>query len=204
MEHTWLSKKRLLLGLLVAALAFVLVACGGQPQAAVDTSEGDQAPATTESVTWSMESDCASCHQSQAATTDDEKCLAGFHVKQESARCVTCHTDEAGLASVHENASVAPVEVKRLKSTAVEDETCLGCHGPRESLVEKTVDSVVLQDHKGLVVNPHDMPDVAGHEGEGSCGSCHISHSDEPVEEVSEQYCFSCHHEEVFECGTCH
>lgn len=129
--------------------------------------------------------------------------LSGFHADKNQMDCASCHTDTSGLEKVHEGAAAGEVEVKRLKKTAIEDSTCLSCHD-QETLKTLVSEESYPQDINGLKVNPHDMPVTAGHEGEGSCISCHEGHGEEPIAETSEKYCFSCHHEEVFQCGTCH
>lgn len=202
--ETRFQKKPLLIASVLVVMAALLSACGAEPNQ--NTTEGkkddDSSPAIE--VAWSMESDCATCHQSQGSTMEDTQCMAGQHAAEASATCISCHTDESALQKVHENAPAGSVEVKMLKKTSIDEATCLSCHDSKESLAEKTADSTVLQDHNGLVVNPHAMPDTPGHEGEGSCNSCHKAHDGESAQELAPEYCFSCHHEEVFECGTCH
>lgn len=36
------------------------------------------------------------------------------------------------------------------------------------------------------------------------CMSCHKMHSDKSVEKVAADKCTDCHHENVYECYTCH
>lgn len=115
--------------------------------------------------------------------------------------CVACHDDEQ-LAELHEGATVDDKMPKKLKKTEVSEELCLTCHDS-EQLAEATADRTILTDDDGTVVNPHDLPDVSDHDPI-TCISCHVVHGDETVEETAPAKCLSCHHENVYECGTCH
>ena len=62
-----------------------------------------------------------------------------------------------------------------------------------------------LTDDEGTVVNPHDVPANADHEGAGiSCSSCHKVHTAEGAAQTAPTVCKNCHHHGVYECGTCH
>lgn len=117
--------------------------------------------------------------------------------------CLSCHTDEATLATVHEGVTADKKIPKRLKQTSVGADTCLACH-KQEDIREATANSEVLTDDHGTVVNPHDVMELtASHEGL-ACASCHNPHNDASIAEAAQQTCQGCHHENVYECGTCH
>lgn len=136
---------------------------------------------------------------------DEASTLASTHV---GIACVTCHSDEKGLTEAHKDAT-GPKQVRRLSYTYVETETCLSCHGSWEDLAEKTADCTLLTDSQGTVVNPHAAPQthIAGVDGEKpylSCYQCHDMHGTKTVEEQATYTCQGCHHENVYECHTCH
>lgn len=91
-------------------------------------------------------------------------------------------------------------------------EECLDCHGPFDSLREKTEDWVTSS---GVAVNPHITfdrnnqaePHASG-EGIIPCTQCHEPHPlpvTDPVPEADIQTCMSCHHTGTFRpCSQCH
>ena len=165
------------------------------PEASVDA-------ASSQTFGWSVDSDCSPCHVKQAeSATDASYQLCTSH---SSLSCISCHTDEEGLAQAH--ADVRPEDTKgakKLKKTAVDDALCLSCHyETREALVEATAD-VQLADSEGTARNPHDTGGVAEHEGI-ACSDCHTLHADDDVRDVALKQCQSCHHAGVFACYTCH
>ena len=136
---------------------------------------------------------------------DETSTLASTHA---GIACSTCHNDEKGLAEAHKDAT-GPKQVRRLSYTYVETETCLSCHGSWEDLAEKTADCTILTDNQGTVVNPHAAPEthIAGADGEKpylSCYQCHDMHGTKTVAEQATYTCQGCHHENVYECHTCH
>ena len=103
---------------------------------------------------------------------------------------------------------------KKLKNTAVSEETCLtsGCHSMDE-LVAATASSTVLTDSNGTVKNPHEMlideNHIANSNADLACSSCHKMHEEngaesQAVAESAQAKCTGCHHQNVYECGTCH
>lgn len=200
------AKTRILLGTCLAMFLVLSFTAGCAPQegggSSASTDGGDTSASSAE-FTWTADADCSVCHTKEGESLGSTACLAGFHANENQATCSSCHTDESGLQKVHEGALAGAVEVKRLKKTEVEEATCLSCHD-QEALKTVVSEESYPEDINGLKVNPHDMPQTPGHDGEGSCISCHEGHRDTPATETSEQYCFSCHHEDVFECGTCH
>lgn len=202
----------------------------------------------SDKVEWSLEADCASCHEKQAASFEsvgvegkgdskaevekvdgaeskadvnkatsaasdknadgEAKAVEPLAVTHAGVMCATCHNDEEKLAEAHENAT-GPKLVRRLKYTYVETQTCLACHDSWESLAEKTKDCTMLADKRGTVVNPHAAPatHTQGTETEKAyvaCYMCHDMHGTDSVEEQADYTCQGCHHEDVYECHTCH
>ena len=153
--------------------------------------EGDEAAET--------ESEEANTEEEGDGATDAESETA---VAAGDATCSMCHTDADALAETHENAEDLTALPKRL-SKKIEDETCLTCHGSKEALAEATADSDVLTDTNGTTVNPHALPETASHESI-KCVDCHRVHTDKDPAETANQKCMSCHHQNVYECYTCH
>lgn len=73
----------------------------------------------------------------------------------------------------------------------------------RSALIAATADSTVLTDENGTTVNPHDLPAVEDH-ASVNCIDCHKGHTDDALEVSAMKACVLCHHENVFECYTCH
>ncbi len=167
-------------------------------------SEGAGTESTQVAFAWSYESTCSQCHQKEDGSMDDASCLAATHAA-EGATCATCHTDESGLASAHENATpdAAKKRATKLRSTTIDEPACLSCHGSYEDLATKTANLTLLTDSEGTTVNPHAMPENEDH-ASTDCASCHVMHDSEPTEESAPEYCESCHHAGVYSCHTCH
>lgn len=198
-----LRKKLLLSILLVVGSISMVAGCTAQEtdsqsnvSASEESSSGDSATSTV--VEWSLDSDCALCHSTAAASLESES-----HAGHSDLDCATCHTDTAGLEGVHENVSTVFDGTSGLKVTEITEETCLSCHGSIEALAELTADSTALTDEEGTVVNPHDLPQVDQHDS-FVCTTCHNEHSDVDVTKNAYNQCVGCHHDNVFECGTCH
>lgn len=167
---------------------------------------GACAPQTVDSgdgalVSWSPDADCITCHTEQGSSYADTACTASKHATLD---CTSCHEADDELTSVHEGVTSEDKMPKKISKTEVSDETCLSCHGSYEELATKTADYVDLVDINDTAVNPHDLPETEEH-GERVCGDCHKMHEpDQDMAKSSMQYCRSCHHEDVFECNTCH
>lgn len=185
----------------VAAGVLIVAACmaaGCAPQSAQSgDSSGKGADAATQ-VAWTPDMDCASCHATEEASASDANCLASKHP---AATCESCHGTADSLADAHANASATAEMPKKLsKEHAVSEETCLSCHSSWDDLAAKTTDITTFTDSHGTTVNPHAM-DRTGDHSSITCASCHTVHQ---AEEDQKQLCLSCHHEDVFECRTCH
>lgn len=186
--------------------ALALFACA--PSVSVDPADqngetvGGDVPAAQ--VEWSIDSDCAACHTEEAASMEDATLLASGHAAFD---CVTCHA-EADIASSHQGVTAPPDEdqqlaIKKAGRTMGTIDFCLQCHGTLEELAEKTTDVTLVKDSNGTVVNPHAIPENAAHEEDGvqQCYNCHRLHNTSPSPTTN---CNTCHHQGVFECGTCH
>lgn len=90
-----------------------------------------------------------------------------------------------------------------LSATTVSQDVCLGCH-EKARLAEAAVGVAVLTDSNGTVVNPHDLPANDDHAKNVSCVSCHKGHDTEAVDQTAPAVCLGCHHQDVYQCGTCH
>lgn len=182
-----------------------IVGCAPQQQAAAPADD-EASRADAVQVAWSTGSDCESCHTTEAASRKDATSLHAAHA---DSTCVSCHDDEEGLATAHKKYQTGN-PASKLKKTDVASSSCLvsGCHDQAE-LVQATADETVLTDTKGTVVNPHDLPVHEDHTEGVTCASCHKMHgtgtSDvDAVYQASKATCLSCHHNEVYECHTCH
>jgi hypothetical protein len=167
-----------------------------EASAATDV-KSESAGADVASFDWAS-SDCASCHvegQDDAATS-----LASSHIAL-GVSCTSCHTDEATLEEIHASVDSSSKTPKRLKETTVESDSCTaaGCHDDQDALAEATADVTLLTDEEGVTVNPHALPDTESH-ASITCGECHGGHAEADPQGV----CLSCHHENVYQCGTCH
>ena len=151
---------------------------------------------------FSMDADCAACHSKAAEKMADKGYIGELH---QNLDCVFCHDNEAELTAAHAEKYSAKQasRVVALNKTTVDEAVCLSCHGDRETLVEGTADATVLTDSKGTTVNPHDLPDIDKH-ANITCGSCHKMHDDKTSDEAATNTCLNCHHDNVYECYTCH
>lgn len=202
-----LKKKHLLLIFLLATMVFVLYITGCVPKTVDSESRGDEgitADASDMAIDWSPESNCASCHSSEAGSLSNAATAAGIHSAQRL-NCISCHTDADGtLMKVHEKVEAGQTTAKSLRRTAVASETCTvsGCHDDPALRVKATDGLDAFQDSNGLVVNPHELPDTKEHTSI-NCSNCHSGHA--PMQDDKLMLaCTSCHHAGVFECGTCH
>jgi Zn finger protein HypA/HybF involved in hydrogenase expression len=62
----------------------------------------------------------------------------------------------------------------------------------------------VLTDSEGTTVNPHELPTNEKH-ADITCSSCHKMHNSiSDIPKKAKATCATCHHKDVYECGTCH
>jgi len=178
-------------------VALALAACApNQGSSSPAGSTGDPAAA----VAWSIDVDCGTCHIAEQASYGQPDCLAGKHA---DSSCLSCHVDAAALEGIHDNKASTDKMPSRLKKTEVLDATCLACHyGTKEALAANTP-GVKVTDENGTAVNPHDLPATDEH-GRIVCGNCHVPHEAAPTQTQAETKCTTCHHQNVYECHTCH
>ena len=162
--------------------------------------EAQTAGPSDELLAWADETDCASCHEVPAKSLENETCAASLHTAL-GLGCTDCHADDA-LIDIHGKMKPNAKVPTKLKKSDLSVETCAACHSS-EALVEATDDSSALTDSEGTVVNPHDIPDVKEHK-DISCQSCHKMHAESKPASMAPTLCQDCHHEDVYECYTCH
>ena len=169
-------------------------------------SQTEQATATEktgpseELLAWADGKECGSCHEAQLASTEDEELGASMHTLLKLA-CVDCHADDA-LIELHEKAKPDAKAPTKLKKSTLDYALCSTCHTP-EALSKIGAESTALTDSEGTVVNPHEVPDVKDHK-KIQCQSCHKMHSASKPASTAPTLCQDCHHEDVYECYTCH
>lgn len=150
-------------------------------------------------VDWTPDSKCASCHDTEVASTTNE-CLAAKH---SDTSCADCHTDNAALVEAHVDLVHALREKppRSLESTNVPQSLCISCHDT-QTISVATVG--VLVDEEGARFNPHNIPASESHSAI-TCNDCHKMHAVKPALEASADSCGSCHHEGIYRaCITCH
>lgn len=190
---------------MVACLSLAMLA-GCSPKQSDGASADSSASAQQQGdFTFSMDSDCMTCHETQAQASADSNCFLVATDQHSSLTCTSCHDDESGLTKAHDGVKYGDKEPKRLKSTTTDSDECISCHGSYEELAAKTADSTVLTDSKGTTVNPHEVVGLNDKHSESiECTSCHQPHSGETAAEGASDTCLSCHHTGVYECYTCH
>lgn len=157
---------------------------------------GSQSPGD-EPIAW-MEADCALCHEEQSDTAVNGKTgFAKVHSEQ-NMTCTECHNNLDDLNKSHDGVTMESKKPKKLDHDM--SQSCIDCHGTLEEMAAITSESETLVDKNGTTANPHDIPDTPSHETP-SCTECHGEHEEK---DALEDYCFSCHHAQVFECNTCH
>lgn len=199
------SKSKGLIACIVvcAMAASCLWACASQKDAGGGSGVPAGSSAENATVAWSFDDDCGACHAAQAGSMEDSGCLASLHAEAGNT-CQTCHSDQEGLAAVHEEASAdGAKKLTKLRKTSIDQDACLACHGGYEELAAKTADSTFLTDAEGTVVNPHALPPKEDH-ANITCADCHAMHTDASSSELAPEFCISCHHANVYACHTCH
>lgn len=185
----------------IAATTLGLTAC--QPQSSGDGGASSAIGESGELIAWSPDVDCSLCHVIEGETAEDTATLCGFHAAL-GQQCSSCHDDEQTLTTIHEGATQdSAAAVKKLRKSDVSESTCESCHGSLDTIAAETEGTAVLEDERGTKVNPHALPSSSNHDAI-SCSDCHKGHDAEPTTETAYTVCLSCHHEDVFECGTCH
>lgn len=186
------------IGLLAGVGALSMAGCAPQQ------SEGPTAEASEQAglaFTWTADADCSTCHTVEGDSLTNTACeISASHG---TLACVSCHTDEAGLQTVHGDVDMNDYKApKKLKKTEVSKEACLSCHDLSDAAAA-TADLTVLTDDNGTTVNPHEMPGNDEH-AKLTCAKCHTMHEEGTPQDTATQVCASCHHAGVYECYTCH
>lgn len=195
-----------------AALCLVCFSCAPAPSAPASSDEpkgadtaAEDAPTTpADASMWSMDIDCGVCHQDKQASTEDSSLRACTHATQAGATCITCHSDESTLSTVHQDATAEGPMPKKLKKTTVDAQTCQasGCHDmSADEFKALTADVTELVDSNGTMVNPHEVMGLTAGHADIKCSDCHSEHK---VDAGAATTCISCHHAGVYECNTCH
>lgn len=177
------ARRAIILAGCTIAVCAIFIGC--QPSPATEVEKG-----------WSASSNCISCHDDQLSHQTE------WH---NAIECISCHNDEESLSKVHSDGYENKKAPIRLKQTSVDEETCTGCHDNYEQLAVLTADSTACTDSQGKTVNPHEAKYLtASHEAAITCAGCHEEHTDKQVTDSAPQVCITCHHQKVYECGTCH
>lgn len=194
----------LVLLVFMVVLVLALAACAPRQAATGEADGSDEGEQALNVPVWSLASKCINCHSMEADSADDSSTLYGFHVSTGSEEpCITCHNEEELLIKVHKTYYASTPSVEGLTKTQVSSEQCLSCHSLDE-IARTTSEVILLTDINGKVVNPHQLPQGSDHESI-NCSDCHKMHTDKTLlPETAMGVCVSCHHEKVFECGTCH
>lgn len=207
-----MNKKLCLCALLVGiAVVAGLVGCGREIIASTNGSTPFKGVMATEATPkdkvkfkLTEDSECDACHALEVASGQNENCLAG-NPDHKDVKCLDCHVKDRPLEAAHRKLSADSEEAKGLKRTTVADETCLtsDCHVAEEVLAETPEDAMLVDDN-GTAVNPHDIHNVGQSHGDIQCSECHVTHKEGETLKSAQDMCKSCHHENVYECGTCH
>lgn len=192
--------------LVLTAALWSLVGCA--PKEAPAPSERDEAseasPLDGQPANWSMDSGCAICHKTEAASELDDACPQGVAHKAEGVTCIECHTEADTLATAHADVKLGDEPASKVTVETVDPATCESCHGTLEEVAALTTGSTALTDDNGTTVNPHARPSNEKHDANPlTCTDCHNNHSTDLAKDA-QKYCAQCHHRGVYECGTCH
>lgn len=167
---------------------------------------------------------CLACHTDiegmekghDGVTTDDTagpKRLKKSEVP--SSACLSCHQVSDGIVSegawaqaqedngAIEKDSVAEATVDLPADDEADSEETSEIPAIPAYSATATADVTVLTDENGTTVNPHDLPVNKSHDTI-VCATCHTMHDDAPLEETAAEACTKCHHDNVYECFTCH
>lgn len=163
---------------------------------------------------------CVSCHTDEEGlieghakvTTDETKSPKRLKKSEVTADgCLTCHQVTDGVVpadawAIQEDGDDAELttetEASQEEATEEEDAATAALAIPAYS-AEATADIDYLVDANGTMVNPHDLPVNKSH-ATITCATCHAMHDDTTLEETAVKACIKCHHDNVYECFTCH
>lgn len=171
---------------------------------------------------------CSTCHSDEKILSDVHKGVDASSTlpkklkkaKVDVETCLACHggpvttPDRAAAEKAAGDKGTADAKVPAEKDADPKADAAVKDSGSKDSdsadknagwevLAALTADSEALVDAEGTVVNPHALPEGAGHEAI-SCTDCHKVHTEADPVKTATAKCRSCHHEDVFECYTCH
>jgi hypothetical protein len=148
---------------------------------------------------------CSDCHEERASAharhAGSNNCLDCHHAHEPaSAAKVVCASCHAQAAQPHPPAHDACLNCHEPHGFAASDSTCIGCHGPKTTLVDREVPAhrVCTNCHA-----PHAPGHASGaclrchqevqprHGNAQACVTCHLPHGDDPVAVAAT--CTSCH-----------
>ncbi|HIW76000.1 MULTISPECIES: cytochrome c3 family protein [Gordonibacter] len=193
--------------LLLAVALGSVVGCSpkqaGDGEAPAKQSQKED-PMATQTVDWTMDIDCKTCHTTEAGTMTD----AAYPQAMEHGdmQCSQCHTEEATLKTAHEGVTYADKPASKATVVTVDAQTCQdpACHGTLADMAVITADNTNFKDDKGAVQNPHEYASNEQHDANvPTCTDCHKIHT-KNVQKDAMKWCAQCHHQGVFQCGTCH
>lgn len=155
---------------------------------------------------------CTSCHvdeegliQGHAKVTVNDikspKRLKKSEVASET--CLACHQATDGVVpsqawAAEEGAGDSGSDVTDIKGEEATEKAGASAYSS-----STTTNIDYLTDINGTTVNPHELPINKSHATIG-CATCHALHDDAPLEETAAKACTKCHHDNVYECFTCH
>jgi len=200
-----IPKDKVLLGILVLALAVCLAACGPKERV-VDDDDTTSLGQTDDMVTvdWTLAIDCSICHEANQASLSDPSKGVGIHEQMATITCVSCHDDERALGAVHKNVTASSAVTTFPMKTVVRQQACQqsGCHDvSSEEYINQGANYTQLVDINGTRVNPHEVMGLSEGHSKTTCSSCHAMHA---AEIKAYETCVPCHHQGVYECNTCH
>lgn len=187
--------------ILALAAITALAGTGCAPQTLSGaSSESDSAELQLANFTWNAQSDCTVCHDLEAASLSQE----GVPVEHASLSCNNCHDQEDILSNVHDGVTMEEhPSSQELLESEVSVEKCTACHRSFEDIAASHPETAIA-DENGTRVNPHAIQDLSEQHANITCSDCHKLHGDSSAEEAAIKRCYSCHHKQTFECGTCH
>ncbi len=169
---------------------------GGIAAPGVETEDEDAD--TTDADIEDAEEDSAAEEKDDAAATTakaSDNAVAASSAKDDADTDKTVKADDTDTAEADDDDDADE------EADADDEEETLP---EKTQLIAATADSVVLTDSEGTVVNPHDLPDSTNH-NKIVCVDCHKIHDTEAdLAKTASKKCTSCHHENVYECYTCH
>lgn len=187
------KKTSLVISVVVIFVALLLFGGCNAGQTSEEQPNGQD---TASEIEWSSDLSCDTCHKSQAENHTT------FH---SNLVCENCHSNANELEAVHSGKTNKDRQPTRLKNTVVSEASCESCHEEYDELTKKTEALVDLTDEEGTTVNPHEIKLHGGEQHQAlTCADCHAEHKEDQPADQAKKLCLSCHHENVYKCGTCH